>query len=303
MKHDTQIYTKDIAMSFQNNKVLNNISLDIAKGEIFGLLGPSGAGKTTLIKILTGQLKQTSGEVSLFGKEIDLIDRSCMREIGMVLDNTGLYERLSCYDNLLLFARIYGIDKAEIDIVLQKVGLQDAKKKSVNKLSKGMKQRLVFARAIMHKPKILFLDEPTSGLDPVIASSIHTLIMEEKKRGTTVFLTTHNMEEATKLCDYVALLNKGNIIEFGNPYELCRRYNHQNKLIILTRAGEQIELMNHESSATKVADYLSNNEIESIHSTEPNLETVFMELTGRGLDADEHEKSNSYFYEAGKRYL
>lgn len=295
MSHDTQIDTKDITMSFQKNKVLNNISLNIEKGEIFGLLGPSGAGKTTLIKILTGQLKQTSGSAALFGKEISLIDRSCMSQIGMVLDNTGLYERLSCYDNLLLFARIYGIDKAEIDIVLQKVGLQEARKKSVNKLSKGMKQRLIFARAIMHKPKILFLDEPTSGLDPVIASSIHTLIMEEKKKGTTVFLTTHNMEEATKLCDNVALLNKGNIVEFGNPYEVCRRYNHQNKLIILTKAGEKIVLMNHESSAIKVADYLSKNEIESIHSTEPNLETVFMELTGRGLNLDEHEKSSSYF--------
>lgn len=295
MNHDAQIYTKDIVMSFQKNKVLNNININIAKGEIFGLLGPSGAGKTTLIKILTGQLKQTSGVAALFGKEINLIDRSCMSQIGMVLDNTGLYERLSCYDNLLLFARIYGIDKAEIDIVLQKVGLQEAGKKSVNKLSKGMRQRLVFARAIMHKPKILFLDEPTSGLDPVIASSIHKLIMEEKKKGTTVFLTTHNMEEATKLCDYVALLNKGEIVEFGNPNEVCRRYNHQNKLIILTKAGEQIVLMNHESSATKIADYLSNNDIESIHSTEPNLETVFMELTGRGLNLDEYEKSSSYF--------
>ncbi|MBA4687601.1 MAG: ABC transporter ATP-binding protein [Candidatus Galacturonibacter soehngenii] len=295
MNHNLQIHTKDITMHFQNTKVLDNINLSIAKGEIFGLLGPSGAGKTTLIKILTGQLKPTSGVVSLFGKEKERIEQECMSQIGMVLDNTGLYERLTCYDNLLLFARIYGIDKSEINIVLQKVGLDDAAKKCVNKLSKGMKQRLVFARALMHKPKILFLDEPTSGLDPVIASSLHSLVMEEKNKGTTVFLTTHNMEEATKLCDNVALLNKGEIIEIGNPYELCRRYNHQNKLIILTKSGEQIELMNQASSAMRVADFLSNNEIESIHSTEPNLETVFMELTGRGLDADEQEKSSRYF--------
>jgi ABC-2 type transport system ATP-binding protein len=295
MNQKSSIFVDDVEMSFQNTRVLNQISLNITEGEIFGLLGPSGAGKTTLIKILTGQLKQTKGTVRILGQDNQKMERESYEKIGMVLDNTGLYKRLSCYDNLALFSSIYGIEKARIKEVLYKVGLESASKKSVDKLSKGMKQRLVFARAILHKPEILFLDEPTSGLDPMIASSIHELIIAEKKRGTTIFLTTHNMEEATKLCDYVALLHQGDIMEYGPPLEICRRYNHQNKLMILTKMGEQIELVNNDSSAVALAEYLNKNEIASIHSTEPNLETVFMELTGRGLEANEFEKSSSNF--------
>lgn len=295
MNSKINIFAENVEMSFQNNKVLDKISLNIEEGEIFGLLGPSGAGKTTLIKILTGQLRQTNGVVKIFSEDNHNIERKSYEKFGMVLDNSGLYKRLSCYDNLDLFASIYGIEKNSINKVLQKVGLEASSKKSVNNLSKGMKQRLVFARAIMHKPQILFLDEPTSGLDPVIAASLHELIKAEKERGTTIFLTTHNMEEATKLCDNVALLHQGKIVEYGPPLEICKRYNHQNKIMILTKTGERIELINNATSAPIVADYLNRNEIESIHSTEPNLETVFMELTGRRLETDEYEKSSSNF--------
>lgn len=298
-----RILTEDIEMYFQETCVLHKINLEIKEGEIFGLLGPSGAGKTTLIKILTGQLRQTKGTAQILGQDNRKIDRDTYEKMGMVLDNSGLYERLTCYDNLALFTKIYGISKTNIREVLGKVGLEAASKKSACNLSKGMKQRLVFARAIMHKPDILFLDEPTSGLDPVIAKSIHALIMEEKKRGTTIFITTHNMEEATKLCDNVALLNQGEIVEYGHPFEICRRYNDQNNLLIVTKQGEQIELKNDATSADKVAYYLKENAIESIHSTEPNLETVFVKLTGRRLESDENEKSDSHFSKAGKRYL
>ncbi|WP_099467155.1 ABC transporter ATP-binding protein [Konateibacter massiliensis] len=283
----SRIWAQEIEMSFHGNTVLNKISLDIQPGEIFGLLGPSGAGKTTLIKILTGQLKQTGGSAKIFESDNEKITGDDFRKIGMVLDNTGLYERLSCYDNLALFARIYEMPLADIHTVLCRVGLEEAEKKSVSNLSKGMKQRLVLARAIMHKPQILFLDEPTSGLDPVNAVSIRKLIQEEKERGATIFLTTHNMEEATKLCDNVALLNQGRIVEYGEPLDICRRYNHQNKLLVLTKSGEQIELFNNETAIAVLTGYLKDNAIESIHSTEPNLETVFMELTGRGLETDE----------------
>lgn len=281
-----RIRAHEISIDFQGERVLKKVNLTIQEGEIFGLLGPSGAGKTTLIKILTGQLKQTSGTAQILGKDNQKIDGDIYRQIGMVLDNTGLYERLTCYDNLALFARIYGIQKNSIEEVLKKVGLDSAIKKSVNKISKGMKQRLVFARAIMHNPKVLFLDEPTSGLDPVIASSIHELIEAERKKGTTIFLTTHNMEEATRLCNHVALLNQGEIVEYGPPEEICRRYNHQNKILILTKDKEHIEVPNDMTSALKVSYYLQNNNIESIHTTEPNLETVFVELTGRRLEAN-----------------
>ena len=136
----------------------------------------------------------------------------------------------------------------------------------------------------MAQPEMLFLDEPTSGLDPATAAEIHKLIQDEQRRGATVFLTTHNMEEAHKLCDHVALLNEGNIVEYGEPEEVCRRYNHQNKLHIRLYDGKQIELPNNKMTADQIREYLEEEMVETIHSTEPSLETVFMELTGRSFE-------------------
>ena len=139
------------------------------------------------------------------------------------------------------------------------------------------------ARAIMAAPELLFLDEPATGLDPRTAAEIHRLIRKEKERGTTVFLTTHNMEEAAKLCDHVALLNEGNIVEYGEPEEICRRYNHQHKIRIRFYNGECEELGSGAGEADRIAEYFRRGLVETIHSTEPDLETVFMELTGRRL--------------------
>ncbi len=273
----------NITKSFKDNKVLNNINLTIEKGEILGLLGPSGAGKTTLIKILTGQIKADGGNASVFGEDCDNLPSKVYSNIGVVMDNSGLYGRLSCYDNLKLFAGIYNIDKSNINEVLNKVELTDAKKTPANKLSKGMKGRLILARAILHKPELLFLDEPTSGLDPATTGRIHELIFELKENGTTVFLTTHDMYEATKLCDNVALLNEGKIIEYGEPLSVCRKHNLDNNINILLNDGMKVTLKNSSECAEIIKDYFENNKIISIHSSEPNLETVFISLTGRSL--------------------
>lgn len=283
-KENRQIEIQGIYQCFGQKKVLNNIHLNIAGGEIFGLLGPTGAGKTTLLKILTSQLVQTDGVSKILGTDTRKLTDKEYSKIGMMLDTAGLYERLSCYDNLLLFTQIYGISKENIEEVLKKVGLLEAKKRPVLKLSKGMKQRLVLARAIMNEPKVLFLDEPTSGLDPASTREIHKLILELKEKGTTVFLTTHNMEEAEKLCDNIALLHDGNIVEYGNPKEICRRYNHRNKIEILRKDGKWLSLENNEKNAKEIYDYLQKGLVETIHSTEPNLENVFVELTGRGFE-------------------
>ncbi|MGM9974332.1 MAG: ABC transporter ATP-binding protein [Clostridiaceae bacterium] len=277
------IEINNLTKIFNVAPVLNKVNLRISEGEIFGLLGPSGAGKTTLIKILIGQLRQTDGSALLLGKDTRELTQDIYLRLGMVLDNSGLYERLTCYDNLVLFTEIYGISKNVIDSVLNKVGLLEAKKLAVHKLSKGMKQRLVLARAILNSPKVLFLDEPTSGLDPGTAGEIHRLILEEKKKGTTVFLTTHNMEEASKLCDNIALLHEGSIVEYGRPDEICRRYNHQNKLQLFLKNGETVAIKNDENVPKNIEPYFKENLVEAIHSTEPSLETVFKELTGRSF--------------------
>ncbi|MCH5259466.1 MAG: ABC transporter ATP-binding protein [Lachnospiraceae bacterium] len=273
---------------FGDKEVLKEISLSVERGEIIGLLGPSGAGKTTLIKIITGQLRPTSGTVRLAGYDMTKPDKDVYNKIGMMMDNFGLYERLSCYDNLKLYADIYQIGSERITEVLKWVGLYEDRKCPAQKLSKGMKGRLMLARAVLHRPEILFLDEPTSGLDPATTRRIHDMIMNMRSEGMTIFLTTHNMVEAEKLCKHVALLHEGSIVEYGVPEEINRRYNHMNKLRLRLYDGTMTELPNTEEAADAVREYLLHRQIETIHSTEPNLEAVFMELTGRSLvDRDE----------------
>ena len=274
----------NVRQCFKEKEVLSGIDLTINEGEIFGLLGPSGAGKTTMIKILTGQLRQSAGTAKVFDKDTKQLRGSDYKQIGMMMDSFGLYERLSCYDNLILFTKIFGIDKGKIDEVLQKVGLLEAKKRTVMQLSKGMRSRLLLARVLLSSPKLLFLDEPTSGIDPATTKEIHELINEERKKGVTIFLTTHNMVEASQLCDHVALLNEGHIVEIGTPKEICRRYNHQKRLKLHLIDGKDIEVENNRQAFEKLQSYFEAEIVETIHSTEPDLETVFIELTGRSFE-------------------
>lgn len=279
------IQIKDVCKAFDQRQVLNNISLSVEEGEIFGLLGPSGAGKTTLIKMLIGLLSATSGNIAILGKELDKKIDESFTSFGMVLDNDGLYDRLNCYDNLELYARIYSISnrKKVINDLLEKVGLIESSKKSVSNLSKGMRQRLSFARAILHSPKIVFLDEPTSGLDPATTLQIHSMMKTLKESGTTIFLTTHNMNEAQKMCDHLALLNEGNIVEEGTPEDICLHHRKKCEVNIEMTNGEKYMVDSHDLLTVLQTVLDTNNKIRSIHSNEPNLEEVFIELTGRDL--------------------
>ena len=281
------IQCRDLRKSYDTRDVLKGIRLDIPKGSIFGLLGPSGAGKTTLIKILTGQIHQDDGIVSVFGRNSACLTGREKKKFGIMMDNFGVYDRFSCGDNLSIYADIYGVSRERIRCVLKEVGLEDAYKKSASDLSKGMRARLQLARAFIHDPEIIFLDEPTSGLDPQTMRGIHRLILEKKNAGCTIFLTTHNMEEAAKLCDKVALLNEGEIIEEGKPEDICRRYDHQKKIKIHLSNGENVELDRGETAAGKISELLRTGMLVTIHSTEPTLESVFLELTGRKLEEDE----------------
>lgn len=277
------IKINNISKSFGSKKVLDDINLDVEEGEIFGLLGPSGAGKTTLIKILTGQLKGEHGTTAINGINSQQLNSTDYSSFGIMMDNFGVYERLNCFDNLKVFARIYRLNEEDIRTALSAVGLGAAGKTAAGNLSKGMKNRLRLARVFMINPSVLFLDEPTSGLDPATSEDIQQLILAEKKKGKTIFLTTHNMAEAEKLCDHVALLHKGKIVEYGSPQEVCRRYNHQKKLLIHLTDGTDKEIPTDTHAAGMVYELMKNNMVETIHSSEPNLETVFLELTGEEL--------------------
>ena len=210
------IKVQNIEKHFGDQAVLRGVNFDVKHKEIFGLLGPSGSGKTTLINILTNQIEPDSGYAH--------IDASPF-ETGLMLDEDGLYPRINCLQNLDVFCRIYGMPLSSSMKALESVGLHDAAKKPVTSLSKGMRQRLALARAILHAPKILFLDEPTSALDPRTSKAMHDLIKGLRDKGSTIFLTTHNMEEAVTLCDKVALLHKGAIVEHGEPLAICNRHN------------------------------------------------------------------------------
>lgn len=278
------ITMQNLTMKFGEKTVLHNINLAIPKGEIFGLLGPSGAGKTTMIKLLTGQLTATSGASTINSVPSHTLRGTNSNHFGIMMDNFGVYERFNCLDNLKIFARIYGISTKEIYQTLENVGLKDAIRTPAAKLSKGMKSRLRLARVLMLHPDLLFLDEPTSGLDPATAKEIQNLILAEQAQGKTIFLTTHNMAEAEKLCNHVALLNEGSIVEYGEPQAICRRYNHQKRLQLHLSNGTDVELPHNPEIGMQLADFFSKGIVETIHSTEPTLETVFMELTGKRFD-------------------
>lgn len=287
MNADKIFYTvkaESISHSFAGRQVLNKVSFQVKKGEIFGLLGPSGAGKTTLIKILTGQLLQDSGTAELLGRDTRKLSSKERRQIGAMMDNLGLYDRLSIYNNLSFYADILHVSRHKINDILRELGLYEARNKAVSKLSKGMKNRLSLARALMNDAQILFLDEPTAGLDPATTREIHHTLRQQKEQGCTIFLTTHNMYEAENLCGQIALLDRGRIIDMGSPSDICKKYNHLNKLNITLKDGKHVTLENDRTSAPALKEYLENNMITSIHSTEPTLETVFVELTGKGLN-------------------
>lgn len=273
------IKVERVTKSFEDKVALNNISFVVNEGEIFGFLGPSGSGKTTMINILTGQLPANSGKTELLGKDSQKLLPSDFEELGLVGDTSGYYEKLSLYNNLLLFARLYGVSKSRIEEILKQVGLYDSKDTPAEKLSTGMRQRMLLARALINYPKVLFLDEPTSGLDPTTSKKIHKLLQELKEKGTTIFLTTHDMNEATLLCDDLALLNKGHLVEQGSPKNIIQKYNTEKK-VELTYSDTSREIINFE--ALKEENY---QKIMMIHSCEPTLEDIFIKLTGEKLDA------------------
>lgn len=194
-----------------------------------------------------------------------------------------MYERLSVLDNLMLFANINDVPKENILEILDRIGMKETAKKEVKKLSKGMKQRLMIARAVLHKPKLVFLDEPTSSLDPGTTLEIHKLLRKLNDEGTTIFLTTHNMFEADKLCDRVAFLNDGEIVDIGDPQALKLKYTNDDIKIILKDGSKEIMVKNNPEGALKIKGWMEKGQLIAIHSMEPSLEKIFLDLTGREL--------------------
>lgn len=281
------IMVDNIKYNYGDIQAVKGISFTVKEGEIFGFLGPNGAGKSTTINMLTGQLYPRKGRITVLGLDITKKSGEVQAQIGICFERTNLYEQMSAIENLKLFADLYGVKKFDADGLLITVDLKGRGKDRVSSLSKGMKQRLMVARSLINKPKILFLDEPTEGLDPTSADNIRNVILKERQRGATVFLTTHDMLEADKLSDRVAFIDDGEIIALDTPYNLKQKYGKRSiKAQITTEIGEIEDReisMDNENTAGEVHTLFDKEKVVTIHSKEASLEDIFIQITGRGL--------------------
>jgi ABC-2 type transport system ATP-binding protein len=272
---------EDVRLSFGDKRVLDGLSFSVESGEAFGFLGPSGAGKTTTIKLLTRQLTKDSGSIHIFGTAIEDITSKDYERIGILSDTSALYDRLSIEDNLELYARIRGIKGSRIPALLDDLGLKRDKRTLIKNCSKGMKQRANLAAVLLHEPELLFLDEPTSGLDPAARAKVHDLL-DGLKGKTTVFLTTHDMAEAETQCDRLGILDAGKVVACDTPLDLKLGYA-RNRVVVRTRTKGLVQTTKDAAGSETLCSLMKANECVSIHSDEPNLEEVFLQLTGKEL--------------------
>ncbi|MCK5130349.1 MAG: ABC transporter ATP-binding protein [Clostridiales bacterium] len=282
------IEVSSLKYQYQNNdsQTINDISFDIQKGEVFGFLGPSGAGKTTTQKIITGLLTNYEGDIRIMGKNRSDWGRDFYEKIGVAFEFPNLYMKLTAIENLELFLSYYVNKNDDLDMLLDNVGLLAYKKKKIEDFSKGMKVRLNFIRAIQHNPDIIFLDEPTSGLDPVNANIIKQYIKRLKCEGKTIFLTTHNMGVATQICDRVAFIVDGKLRAIDNPKNLMLQYGKREVAIEYIEKKKVIKkyhAIDGIGENSEFLDVLKNNEIKTIHTSEATLEDIFIKVTGRSI--------------------
>ena len=262
---------------------VDGISFSVAEGEIFGLLGHNGAGKTTTIRMLTGRAFPTAGTATVAGYDIVHQRDQIKPLINAVFEDPNLYERLSGRDNLVFFGRLYGVAAARADELLETVGLAPAAKRKVKTYSSGMKQRLLVARALVNRPRVLFMDEPTRGLDPTSARELRGLVARLAKEGTTVFLTTHYMEEADELCHRVAFLSQGKIVALDTPRELKLKQGERRALVLLQDRSEHSIRLDDPADAARLDEWMRAGQVLTVHSQEGTLEDVFVALAGRAL--------------------
>jgi ABC-2 type transport system ATP-binding protein len=264
-------------------KAVEGVSFSVDRGEIFSLLGHNGAGKTTTIRMLTCQIKPSSGKADVLGFNCLEQPEHIKPRINLVSQNQNLYERMSGRDNLAFFARLYGAPATRVVDLLRTVGLTEVAGRRVKTYSGGMKQRLLIARALVNRPDVLFLDEPTAGLDPTSAKEVRTLIKELSRGGTTVFLTTHYMEEADELSDRVAFLAHGRIVALDTPRELKLRYGQRTAKVLLKDRSETTIALDSADDASRMAGWMRDGNVLTVHSQEGTLEDVFIALAGRAL--------------------
>ena len=277
------IEVRGLAKSFGRVQALDGITFAVRRGEVFSLLGHNGAGKTTTIRILTCRIRPGAGQASVAGFDCVTQQDRIKPRINLVSQEQNLYERMSGRDNLLFFASLYGAPPSRADELLKAIGMSEVARRRVKTYSGGMKQRLLIARSLVNQPEVLFLDEPTAGLDPASAHEVRMLIKDLSRAGTTVFLTTHQMEEADELSDRVAFLAHGKVVALDTPRELKLRYGQKVATVLLADRSEQTVDLRSPEDAGRMAAWMRDGNVLTVHSHEGTLEDVFIALAGRAL--------------------
>lgn len=301
------ISAKSLVKSFGTFHAVDNVDLNIKKGECFGLLGPNGAGKSTFIGMTYGSVQRTSGDLTVFGFDPKNQGREIKKRLGVVTQDNALDESLSVLENMLLYCAFIGVPSGErlkrVDELLDYMNLSHKKHAKIQALSGGMKRRLVFVRALLGKPELLILDEPTTGLDPAVRHLLWGKVKELHQSGTTIVLTTHYMHEAEVLCDRLVILNKGKIVAEGSPSKMIGEYTPGFVGIFKNEDQEQIKkvvapknhIHLHEDSSGIYLRTQTLEELTAFHSDlglnplqirPSNLEDVFLKLTGQELSSD-----------------
>jgi ABC-2 type transport system ATP-binding protein len=288
--NDVMIEASNLRRTFKHVEAVAGISFSVRRGEIFGLLGPNGAGKTTTIRMLTGQIVPTSGCATVAGCDVVRDLQQLKTRIGVVPEEQNLYERLSARNNLRFSCWLYHLPESRVDEVLDLVRLRDRAKEPVRTFSNGMRQRLLIARALLHRPPVLFLDEPSQGLDPISAREIRATIEQLRQDGMTILLTTHLLEEADQLCQHIAFINQGRIVANDTPRNL--KLSHGQRTLIATLADPamngksnnsftEITLrMDDPNDQARLAKLMAEGRVQAVHSQEATLEEVFVEIAG-----------------------
>ena len=279
------IRTQNLSKQFNTTQAVDNLNLDVSEGEVFGFLGPNGAGKTTTVRMLTSLISPTSGSAIVNGFQVGKQDTEIRRSVGILTEAPGMYDNLSAEFNLEIYASLYEVQdpKSQVEKYLRMLGLWERRQDETGTFSKGMKQKLAIARALLHEPRILFLDEPTAALDPEASHLIHDFINELRKEGRTIFLCTHNLDEADRLCDRIGVF-KTHMLVVDTPSNLRSQLFGRKVVFHLATSDESIATTIRSLPFVREAKVIENKLLVNLEDPETHNPEIIRVLVGAGAD-------------------
>jgi ABC-2 type transport system ATP-binding protein len=284
VSQDSALSIKDLVVRYGTFTAVDHLSLDLRPGELFGLLGPNGAGKSSTIRVLIGQRKPSSGSVQVLGRNV-VKDWDRVKELfGYVPDRENHFEEFSGRRNLLFFAGLYNVPRSRVDECLEMVELSEAAELPVRAYSLGMRRKLLLARGLLHKPRILYLDEPTANLDIHSAEIVHRILRGLTREGVTVLLTTHNMLEVEAICDRVAILCRGKLVALDAPMALRQQHAERKADVVLNNGERLVFDLEEQEDAIRLSRHLVASEVASVKTREFNFHETFLKLTGTAFE-------------------